>query len=425
MNTKLDRIAEKARNDRKVRFTSLAHILTPAFLMETWAKMNKKGASGVDKETTQEFERNLLQRCEDIVARLQARRYKPQPARGVDIPKGDGKTRPLSIPTVEDRLVQRAVARLLEAIFEADFLNCSYGFRPGRSPHQALAALRTQFMSGRVTTVYETDIRGYFNNINHEWLMRMLSLRIADPIILRLIGKWLRAGVMRDGVVVPTEAGSPQGGPISPLLANIYLHYALDLWVERIVARNCEGRVFLTRFADDFIVGFEYAGEAIKFSHVIDERLKRFHLEAAPEKTRLLTFGRLAALRGHKLGSFDFLGFTHVAGRDKRGGFAVVRLPRQKSIRKFLDAVKQRLTKLMHERPILHQKVLNQMLRGFYQYFGLHHCVTRLQKVKYEVTRLWRWALRRRSQRDNLGWQHLARKPWFQLVLPRVVHPTV
>jgi len=325
MTTKLDRIADKAKTDDKLRFTSLAHLLTPAFLMETWSKMNRQGASGVDQETTVEFERNLEQRCEDIVGRLKARSYRPPPVRRVNIPKGDGKTRPLGIPTVEDRLVQRAVARLLEPVYETDFLNCSYGFRPGRSAHAALTVLRKQFMTGGVTTIFETDIRGYFDSINHAWLMRMLKLRIADPVILRLIGKWLKAGVMIDGVVVHTEAGSPQGGPISPLLANIYLHYALDLWVERIVAKRCEGRVYLTRFADDFVVGFQHAGEALKFSRAVEKRLQKFHLEVAPEKTRLLTFGRTAALRGQKLGKFDFIGFTHIGGRDRKGRFTVVR----------------------------------------------------------------------------------------------------
>ncbi len=425
MTTELDRIAEKARSNRKLRFTSLTHLLTPAFLIETWAKMNKHGASGVDKETTREFEQNLGQRCKDIVARLRTRRYRPPPARRVDIPKEGGKTRPLGIPTVEDRLVQRAVARLLEAIYETDFLDSSYGFRPGRSPHQALAALRNQLMAGGVSTIFETDIRGFFDAINHEWLMKMVRHRIADTDILRLIGRWLKAGVMIDGVVVRTDVGSPQGGPISPLLANIYLHYALDLWVERIVADKCEGRVYLTRFADDFVVGFQYPGEAIRFSHVVERRLRKFHLELAPEKTNLLTFGRAPAMKGHKLGKFDFLGFTHVGGRDKKGRFKVVRLPRQKSIRKFLDAVKQRLWKLLHQRPDLQQKVLNRMLGGFYRYFGLHGCLKRLIKLRHEVYRRWRWIQTRRSQRDRSSWDSLKLKPWFQLELPKVVHPTV
>lgn len=331
----------------------------------------------------------------------------------------------MTVPTVEDRLVQRAVARLLEPIYEADFLNCSFGFRPGKSPHQALATLRNQLMAGGVTAICETDIRGYFDAINHKWLMKMLRHRIADPVILQLIGRWLKAGVMINGVVVLTEMGSPQGGPISPLLANIYLHYALDLWVEHVVKRKCEGRVFLTRFADDFVVGFQHAGEAFKFSCEVEWRLKKFNLHVAPEKSGLLTFGRAAALRGQKLGKFDFLGFTHVGGRDKKGKFSVIRLPRQKSTRKFLEAVKQRLWKLLHQRPTLQQKVLNQMLRGFFQYFGLHGCVKRLIKLRHEVFRRWLWVLRRRSQRHDIWWHSVKLNPWFQLELPKVVHPTV
>jgi hypothetical protein len=227
MTTQLEQIATKAKVDRALRFTSLAHLLTPAFLIETWRQMNRHGASGVDGETTKEFERELEIRVQDIHARLKAGTYQAPPVRRVEIPKGPGKvgTRPLGIPTVEDRLVQRAVARILEAVFEADFLDCSYGFRRGRSPHHALRTLRATLITKKVRHLYEADIRGYFNHINHQWLMRMVAHRIADGVILRLIGKWLRAGVMQDGVVVRTEAGTPQGGPLSPLLANVYLHF--------------------------------------------------------------------------------------------------------------------------------------------------------------------------------------------------------
>jgi group II intron reverse transcriptase/maturase len=218
MSTELDRIATKAKADRKVRFTSLAHLLTPVFLRETWALMNRRGASGVDGETTQQFESEIETRILDIWERLKAGRYKAPPVRRVDIPKGPGKagTRPLGIPTVEDRLVQRATARILEAVFEQDFLDCSYGFRPRRSPHHALRALRACIVTKKVRHVYEADIRGYFNHINHTWLLRMIAHRIADPVILRLIGKWLKAGVMQNGVVVRNEEGTPQGGPITP-----------------------------------------------------------------------------------------------------------------------------------------------------------------------------------------------------------------
>lgn len=251
MSTELSRIADKARKEPKLRFTALAHLITPEFLVETWRLMNRRGASGIDGETTKEFERDLEERCRDIVTRLKANRYQAPPVRRVEIPKGEGKTRPLGIPTVEDRLVQRAVARILEAIYEADFRPCSFGFRPGRSPHLALRVLRSQLIAGKVRHVFETDIRGYFNHINHKWLTKMLALRVGDPVILRLIGKWLRAGAMIGGVVVRTEEGTPQGGPISPLLANVYLHYVLDLWFERRFRQTCQGETYLTRFADD------------------------------------------------------------------------------------------------------------------------------------------------------------------------------
>lgn len=425
MNTKLVRIADKAKTNPRLRFTALAHLLTSDFLKETWSMMNRRGASGVDQETTQEFGDNLDARCESIAARLRARSYQAPPVRRVDIPKGDGKTRPLGIPTVEDRLVQRAVARILETIYETEFLNCSYGFRPGRGPHDAIRELRNQFMAGRVTTVFETDIRGYFNNLNHQWLMRMLRLRIGDPVILRLISKWLRAGALINGVVVRTEVGSPQGGPISPLLANIYLHYALDLWFSRRWAKECEGRVYLTRFADDYVAGFEYAPEARRFAKDVQERMKQFGLELAEEKTRLLTFGRLPFNEGKTLGSFDFLGFTHIGGSDRKGRFAVIRLPSRKSCRKFLVAVDKKLRAKMHEPPTDQQQLLQRMLQGFYQYFALNYCLERLKTLRYHVYRKWAWVLRRRSQKHKLWWNVLYRKPWFKLPGTLVVHPTV
>ena len=253
MSTKLGQIAARARADRKLRFTSLAHLLTPEFLKETWGQLNRRGASGVDGETIQQFESELETRVQELYARLRAGTYRAPPVRRVEIPKGPGKTgtRPLGIPTVEDRLLQRAVARILEAVFEADFLDCSYGFRPGRSPHHALRALRAIIVTKKVRHLFEADIRGYFNHINHQWLRQMVAHRIADPVILRLIGKWLRAGAMQGGVVVRTEEGTPQGGPLSPLLANIYLHFVLDLWFEKKFRPVCQGEAYLTRFADD------------------------------------------------------------------------------------------------------------------------------------------------------------------------------
>src|SRR3989442_8971083 len=277
MFTKLEQIEAKAKADRTFRFTSLAHLLTPAFLIETWRQMNRRGASGVDGETTTEFERELETRVQDICARLKAGTYRAPPVRRVEIPKGPGKvgTRPLGIPTVGDRLVQRAVARIVEAVFEADFLDCSYGFRPGRSAHQALRTLRATLVTKKVRHLYEADIRGYFNHINHQWLKRMVAHRVADGVILRLIGKWLRAGVMQDGVVVRTEAGTPQDGPLSPLLANVYLHFVLDLWFEKKVRRWVKGEGDLIRVADAFLARFPYQPGAGGVRPLLRERVLR------------------------------------------------------------------------------------------------------------------------------------------------------
>lgn len=426
MSTKLARIAEKAKLEPKLRFTALAHLLTPEFLAETWRGMNRRGASGVDNETTKEFEAEIDQRCEGLVAKLKAHRYHAPPVRRVDIPKGDGKTRPLGIPTVEDRLLQRAVARLLEAIYEADFLPCSYGFRPGRNPHQALRELRNQVMFGQVSRVFETDIRGFFNHLNHDWLMRMLKLRIGDPAILRLIGKWLRAGALVNGVIVRTEEGTPQGGPISPILANIYLHYALDLWFQKRYARTCRGKACLIRFADDYVAGFQHAHEAARFGVEVEARMKKFGLELAEEKTRLLPFGRYVSQTPDlKKEGFDFLGFRHLCGRDTKDRFAVIRLLSTKSCRKFLDKVRQWLTTHPHWDKWFQQKHLTRMLNGFFQYFGLHCCTRKLWWIRRQVQWQWMRALRRRSQRHKIFWCHLEKQAWFKLPTPRVVHPTV
>ncbi len=426
MKTKLDRIAERAKTDRKLRFTALVHLLTPEFLMETWKQMNRRGASGVDQETTAEFASNLEERCRCLVARLKARRYKAPPVRRVEIPKGDGETRPLGIPTVEDRLLQRAVARILNSIYEEDFLPCSYGFRPGRSPHQALADLRDKAMAGRARCVFETDIRGFFNHLNHGWLMRMLKLRIGDPEILRLIGKWLRAGAVDGGIIVDTKEGSPQGGPISPLLANIYLHYVLDLWFEKRFLRQCRGKAYLIRFADDFVAVFEHPEEARRFEWRVRRRLAEFNLEMAPEKTRRVPFGRYA--RNHQQGErcyFDFLGFRHLGGKDRKGNYSVVRIPTVKSCRKFLDNIRTWLRKNMHANRTEHQRQLTRKLMGFYQYFGLNGCWGKLRLTRLYVVRMWVTALRKQSQRHKYTWRELSRKNWFKLPSPLVVHKHV
>lgn len=421
MSTQLDQIVGKAKSDPKLRFTSLAHMLTPEFLKETWKQINRRGASGIDGETIKEYEQELDTRVQGLCERLKQGAYRASLVRRVEIPKGPGKTgtRPLGIPTVEDRLLQRAVARILEAVYEADFLDCSYGFRPGRNPHGALRTLRKIIVTKKVGHLFEADIRGYFNHIQHEWLQKMVAHRIADPVILRLIGKWLKAGYMVGGVVTRTEAGSPQGGPISPVLANIYLHYVLDLWFEKKIKPTCKGEAYLTRFADDFVVNFQYGSDAERFQKSLTDRFEKFGLELAEEKTRLLRFGRFVradlAKTGDKPDTFDFLGFKHICGIDQGGKFALVRIPCIKSRRKFLAKTKEWLKRHMHWKRRDQQRHLTMMLRGFYQYFGLHHCKPKLDGIRYEVQWQWIRTLRRQSQRHHLYWSYLRSRTWFKL----------
>jgi RNA-directed DNA polymerase len=427
VSTQLLKIAAKAKQDPKARFTSLAHILTSDFLLETWRQLNRKGASGIDGETIEAFETNLEERIQGLWRRLRAGRYQAPPVRRVESPKGNGKRRPLGIPTVEDRLLQRAVARILGAIYEQDFLECSFGYRVGRNPHLALKALRDHIVTGKVRHLYEADIQGYFTNLNHKWLRRMISLRIADPVITGLIGKWLKAGVMEHGVVARPEAGTPQGGPISPGLANVYLHYVIDLGFEKRAKRHMQGEAYLTRFVDGFVVAFQYKRDAENFDRKLRIRMKMFELSLAPEKTRMILFGRFARERaesyGGQPGTFEFLGFKHVCGVDAKGKFAVIRIPSESSCRKFLDTTYEWLIRHRHWRRRDQQRHLSTQLKGFYQYFALNRCVPKLERVKHHVEKQWRHAIKRQSQRHYVFWSYLRSRSWFELPQPKVLHP--
>lgn len=429
MTTTLDEIATKAQSNPRLRFTSLAHVVNPAFLRETWRSLNRQGAAGVDRETIREFEVNFDERIMDLYARVRRGAYMPPPVRRVEIPKGKGKTRPLGIPTVEDRLLQAAFARVLGAVFEEDFLDVSYGYRPRRSAHDALRALRRHLIGGKVMHVYEADIQSFFDEVNHTWLKRMLAHRVADPSVLRLVHRWLRAGVMRGGVVLRTDQGVPQGGPISPLLANIYLHYCLDLWFEKVVRSRCAGYARLVRYADDFVVCFQYEADATRFGRALDGRLLKFGLRVAPEKTGRILFGRFARERlerfGKKPSEFVFVGFRHVCGVDRNGKFAVVRLPSQAALRRFRDRVRTWLWDHMHWKVRDQRRQLASMLRGFYAYFALPHCSPKLRGVHFDVLRYWRKILCRRSQRSKTYWKYLKKQDWFKLPTPASIHATV
>jgi group II intron reverse transcriptase/maturase len=430
MSTTLTKIALKAKAEPKIRFTSLAHLLTPGYLKESWGKMNKGAASGIDGETIKQFGNNLESRIEDIVARLKTGNYKVPHIRRVEIPKGNGKTRPLGITTVEDRLVQRAVAGILSAIFEQDFLEVSYGYRAGRGPHDGLRALRNQIMAGKVGYVYEVDIREYFTTINHEWIRKMVRERIADKTILRLIDRWLKGGVMQGGELRYPESGTPQGGPISCVLANVYLHYVIDLWFEKVFKKSIEGAAYMTRFVDDLVCCFQNKKDAEKFAQELKTRMKKFNLEIAEEKTGMIEFGRFArenlARRKRKPETFTFLGFEHVCGKDKQGRFALIRIPSKKSCRKFLEGTKLWLEKHIHSRRTVQKIELTRKLEGFYQYFGLTHCKGKLDWIHCEVKRQWRKAIKRQSQRQCVFWSYLASKSWFSLPYAKTgLHPTV
>src|SRR3974390_650155 len=300
--------------------------------------MSRRAAGGVDGQSAEQFGRELETQVEAICRQLKEGTYHAPPVRRGEIPKGPGKvgTRPLGIPTAADRLLQRAVARILEAVFEADFLDCSYGFRPGRNPHHALQALRMQIVTKKVGQVFEADIRSYFTRTSHEGLRKRVAHRIADPVILGLIGKWLNAGAMQDGVITYAEEGTPQGGSISPVLSNLYLHFVLDLWFEKKIKTHCRGEAYLLRFADDFVVSFQFRHDVDHFQQKVRERFAEFGLELAEEKNRRLSFGRFAGVTclRHRLGrpeTFEFLGFKHVCGGDRKGRFPLISFPVTKS----------------------------------------------------------------------------------------------
>jgi group II intron reverse transcriptase/maturase len=406
----------------------LLHHVDRARLRAAYWAISPKAAPGVDGMTWEAYGQNLGANLQDLHARLHTGRYRARPSRRAYIPKADGRQRPLGIAALEDKIVQRAVVEVLNAIYEVDFLGFSYGFRPGRGPHHALDALAVGIERKNVNWVLDADIREFFTSLDHRWLMRFLEHRIADQRVLRLIGKWLSAGVIENGEWSQTVDGAPQGASASPLLANVYLHYVFDLWVAWWRRRHAHGDVIIVRFADDFVAGFEYEDDARQFLTDLRERFAKFGLELHPDKTRLLEFGRHAAWRRAARGvgkpeTFDFLGFTHLCGKTKTGRFWLRRITISKRMRAKLREVNDQLKRRRHQPIPLQGQWLAAVVRGHLAYYAVPGNTDAVAAFRTQATRHWYKALRRRSQRTRLNWERMNRIATRWLPPARVKHP--
>ena len=424
----LERIRRVARRDGKERFTALLHhVYNVDRLKAAYYALKRDAAAGVDGVTWRAYRKELEANLQDLSGRLQRGAYRARPTRRVWIDKTDGRRRPLGVPALEDKIVQRAVAEVQGSIYEEDFLGFSYGFRRGRSPHDALDALDAGLMTRKVNWVLDADIRGFFDTLDHGWMVEFLEHRIADRRVVQLIQKWLKAGVLEDGKRKRSKVGTVQGGSISPQLANVYLHYVFDLWIQQWRKKRGRGDVIVVRFADDFVVGFQHRHDGERFLAELRERLARFGLELHAGKTRLIEFGRFAAENRQRRGdgkpeTFDFLGFTHICGKTRRGKFTVLRQTMRKRLHAKLKAVKAELRRRMH-RPIPEQGAyLRAVVIGHTRYYGVPMNGRAVGRFRNEVGRLWWRTLRRRSQKHRLPWQRMQRHIDRWLPPARICH---
>jgi len=425
ISTKLQRIAELARAHPEMVLTNLAHHIDVEFLHEAYRRTRKDGAVGIDRQTAEEYATNLEDNLRSLHRRMRDGSYRAPPVRRVYIPKGKGKTRPIGIPTFEDKVLQRAVAMVLEAIYEQDFLDCSYGFRPGRSAHQALQDLWETLMDMQGGYVLEVDIQSFFDELDHRHLREILDRRLSDRGLRRLIGKWLNAGVLEEGALRRSPSGTPQGGVISPLLANIYLHEVLDVWFEREVQPRLDGRSRLIRYADDVAVVFESERDARRVMRVLPARLGKYGLRVHPEKTRLVAFRRPRRRDDDddRPGTFTFLGFTHYWGRSRKGTPTVKRKTSKESFRRSLRAIDRWCRANRHLRIREQHTALTRKVRGHYGYFGITSNLNALKCFVDRVRKLWRRWLDRRSHRAGMDWDRMGlvlRR--YPLPVPRIVH---
>jgi RNA-directed DNA polymerase len=428
VSSDLDRVRQVARKDKDVRFTALLHHVTVDLLREAYRAIRPAAAPGVDGVTWRDYGEDLEANLRDLHARVHRGAYRARPTRRVFIPKADGRLRPLGVAALEDKVLQRAVVEVLNAIYEQDFLGFSYGFRPGCSPHDALDALAVGIARKKVNFVLDADISDFFGSLDRGWLERFVEHRIADRRVLRLIQKWLAAGVIEDGKWSSTEAGTAQGASVSPLLSNVYLHYVFDLWADQWRRRHARGDAILVRFADDYVAGFEHREDAERFLADLRDRFAQFGLELHPDKTRLIEFGRFAAhdraRRGdRKPETFEFLGLTHMCAKDRHGRFKLKRVTSKKKMRAKLRSVKAEMRRRMHH-PIPDQgRWLARVLQGHYHYYAVPDNSGALRGFREAVIRLWRKALARRSQKGRITWERLRRLADRWLPTPRILHP--
>src|SRR5712675_602486 len=424
----LERVRQAARQRKKERFTALLHHISIDCLRMAFFALKRDAASGVDGLTWPTYEADLDRNLTDLHERVHRGAYRALPSRRTYIPKADGKQRPLAVAALEDKIVQRATAAVLNAIYEEDFLGFSYGFRPGRGAHDAMDALVVGIGSKKVNWILDADIRSFFDTVSQEWLIKFVEHRIGDRRIIRLIRKWLKAGVLEDGIVTVSDKGTGQGSVISPLLANLYLHYVLDLWAERWRRREATGDMIIVRYADDFIVGFQHETDGRRFLDMMRERLQEFALSLHSEKTRLIEFGRLAVANRKRRGlgkpeTFTFLGFTFICSRTRRGKFQIKRKSRRDRMRVKLQAIKQELRRSMHQ-PIPQQgRWLRQVVTGYFNYHAVPTNSSTLTAFLFHVTNLWRRTLRQRSQKDWTTWERIKRLADDWLPKPRILHP--
>jgi group II intron reverse transcriptase/maturase len=428
VSSDLDRVRQVARKDRDVRFTALLHHVSVDRLREAYRAISPNAAAGVDGVMWRDYGLDLEANLRDLHARVHRGAYRARPSRRVFIPRPDGRRRPLGVASLEDKILQRAVVEVLNAIYEEDFLGFSYGFRPERSQHDALDALAAGITRKKVSYVLDADISDFFTGLDQSWLVRFLEHRIADKRVLRLIQKWLRAGVIEDGVWSKTETGTAQGASVSPLLSNVFLHYVFDLWADQWRRRNAHGDVILVRFADDYVAGFERREDAERFLADLRDRFAEFGLVLHPEKTRLIEFGRFAAERRQARGlrkpeTFEFLGFTHICAKGRHGRFKVRRVTSKKKMRAKLKSVKTEMRLRMHD-PIPEQgRWLARVLQGHYEYYAVPDNIEAMRGFRERVIRHWRHALSRRSQKGRLTWERTRCLADRWLPQPRILHP--